>query len=157
MVFVTYYNYLAKGYEELHSKEQISKLKVILNELDISNKKVLDIGCGTAFYSEFFKNYTGIDNSREMLKMSDANVLFGKAENLPFKDKCFDVAISLSAVHNFEDYRKAIDEMNRVAKDIVIISLFKRAKKFDEIKNYFMANKEIDEDKDLILFKFLKR
>lgn len=150
---MSYYDYLASGYDNLHGKEQLKKIKLILDEFNISNKKVLDIGCGTAFYSKFFKHYAGIDNSKEMLNKANANVILGNAEKLPFENKSFDVVISISAIHNFKDYKKAIDEMFRVAKESVIVSLFKRPKNFNEIKGYFKPDKEIDSDIDLIMFK----
>jgi ubiquinone/menaquinone biosynthesis C-methylase UbiE len=152
-----YYDYIAKGYDELHYEEQMNKLRVILERFDISRKKVLDVGCGTAFYSHLFKDYTGIDNSREMVKRAKGNVLLGNAESLPFNDKSFDVVISLSAAHNFSDFRRAIDEMFRVSRELVIVSLFKRAKLFNEIREYFGLDLEIDEEKDLIMVKFLNK
>ncbi len=87
------YNRLANNYNELYFKEQLKKIIIIKNELKIEDEKVLDVGCGTASYSGFFKNYLGIDNSVEMMKMANANIVFGKAEDLPFKDNSFDVII----------------------------------------------------------------
>jgi len=154
---MAYYDFISKGYNKLHGEEQLKKIKIILKELNICKKKVLDVGCGTALYSYLFSDYTGLDNSKSMLKNSKGNVVFGEAENLPFKDKSFDVVVSLSAAHNFNDFKKAINEMNRVAKEEVVISLFKRAKKFNDIKSYFKADKQIDEEKDLILIKYLNK
>lgn len=148
-----YYDVIAKGYDELHGKEQLKKIKAILNRYDISRKKILDVGCGTAFYSYLFGDYTGVDCSKDMLKKCKANVVSGYAEELPFPDKSFDVVISLSAVHNFKDFRKGIDEMQRVAKEMVVITLFKKSRKFKDIREYFNADDEIDNEIDLIMSK----
>jgi len=147
------YNRLANNYNELYFKEQLKKIIIIKNELKIEDEKVLDVGCGTASYSGFFKNYLGIDNSVEMMKMANANIVFGKAEDLPFKDNSFDVIISITAIHNFKNIKKAVGEIKRVSKGKIAISVLKRSKKFNYIKKLILNNfdvKEIEEDKDVI-------
>lgn len=147
------YNKLANNYNELHFKGQLNKVLIIKNELNITSERVLDVGCGTAFYSGLFKNYLGIDNSIGMMKYGSANIVYGFAENLPFKDKSFDVVISISAIHNFKNIKKAINEIKRVSKEKVAITLFKRSKKFDYIRKLILKNfnvKEIYEEKDII-------
>ena len=108
------YKIIAKSYNELYYSEQLNKVKLIIKILNIKKEKVLDVGCGTAFYSKLFKDYTGIDQSKEMLKQSNAKVIYGNGEKLPFKDNSFDIVISISAIHNFKDPIKGINEMKRV-------------------------------------------
>ena len=48
-----------------------------------------------------------------------ANVV-GRAEELPFADDSFDVAVSRIAPHHFEDVAAAMGEMARVAKRVVV-------------------------------------
>jgi ubiquinone/menaquinone biosynthesis C-methylase UbiE len=153
-----YYSGIAKGYNELHSKEQWEKIDLILKQLTNKeiNSKILDVGCGTALYNKAFPNYTGIDPSKGMLKQTKANVIQGEAENLPFKDNEFDIIISVSAIHNFTDYKKAVKEMNRVAKNKIIITLLKKSNKFKEIKEHLKDFKQIDQKVDLILIKHLE-
>ncbi len=152
---MNYYNIISKSYNELYKEEQLNKIKIILKELNLKDKeKVLDVGCGTAFYKNLFKNYTGIDNSKGMLSKSKTkNLIYGNAENLPFKDKSFSVVICITAIHNFKDYKKSIKEMKRVCKNKIIITILKRAKKFKEISSFIEKNfnfKKIGEDKDMI-------
>ncbi len=154
------YNKLAKSYDELHYKEQLEKVNLIIKELKIKSENILDVGCGTALYSGLFKNYLGIDNSIGMIKNAHANILYGNAEDLPFKDNSFDIVISISAVHNFNDPNKAISEIRRVSKGKIAITLFKRSKKFEEIKSLIMDNfdvKEIENDKDVIYIGKIKK
>jgi ubiquinone/menaquinone biosynthesis C-methylase UbiE len=145
-----YYSEISEGYNELHREEQLNKVKILIKELNIKNDKVLDVGCGTAFYSNLFKDYTGIDNSKGMLSKSDANVIHGEAENLPFKDKSFDTVISLTAIHNFKNTKRAIQEMKRVTKKKIGITVLKKSKKLKEIENELKDFKRIEEDKDFI-------
>jgi len=153
MIFMDYYSRIARGYGELYGEEQLNKVKVIIKELNIKNEKVLDIACGSALYSKLFKYYTGIDSSKGLLKQTTANVIFGKAEKLPFKDKSFDVVICVTAIHNFDDPKKAIIEMKRVSKSKIAITLLKKSKKFSIIKELiyeYLDVYEIKEDKDII-------
>jgi len=101
-----YYSSIARGYSELYGEEQLKKVKIIIKELKIKDEKVLDIACGPALYSKLFKYYAGIDSSKGLLKQTTANVIFGKAEKLPFKNKSFDVVICVTAIHNFDDPKK---------------------------------------------------
>ncbi|MEK6974378.1 MAG: class I SAM-dependent methyltransferase [Nanoarchaeota archaeon] len=147
------YDRLAKGYNELHYKEQLTKVVSIIDELKIKNEKILDVGCGTALYSGLFKNYLGIDNSIEMMRNAHANIVYGEAENLPFKDNSFDIIICISAIHNFNNVRKAVEEIKRVTNGKIAITLFKRSRKFSYIKKIILKNfevKEIDAEKDVV-------
>lgn len=151
-----YYDTISEGYNELHSKEQLDKIKTILRHLQITDETILDVGCGTALYAYLFRNYKGIDPSRGMLDQANADVVKGEAEDLPFKDKSFDIVISISSIHNFKDYKKAIKEMKRVARKRIIITLLKKAKDFNEIKESLKDFKQIDHPVDLIFIKEIK-
>ncbi|MFW9880705.1 MAG: class I SAM-dependent methyltransferase, partial [Candidatus Thorarchaeota archaeon] len=60
-----YYSGISEGYDELHKEEQLKKIKKVIELLKIKdNEKVLDVGCGTALYSGYFKDYIGIDKSK---------------------------------------------------------------------------------------------
>jgi len=147
---MNYYDEISEGYNELHKEEQLNKVKIIVKELNITNEKVLDVGCGTAFYADLFENYTGLDNSKGMLAKSKAKVVFGDAEELPFEDNSFDAVISVTALHNVKDFKKAIKEMERVSKGKIAISVLKKSKYFNEIKNELKNYKQIEEEKDVI-------
>jgi|TARA_Y100000310_G_C20680077_1_gene815397 ubiquinone/menaquinone biosynthesis C-methylase UbiE len=152
---MNYYDQIAEGYDELHKEEQLKKINIIIKELKIKNDKLLDVGCGTAFYHKLFKNYTGIDNSKGMLKKSEANVIHAEAENLPFKDKSFDTVISITAIQNFKDPIKAINEMKRVAKKKIGITILKKAKNLKLVEKELKIFNRIGEDKDIIFTTYL--
>ncbi len=150
---MNYYDSISEGYNELHEEEQLKKVKIIIKELNITNEKVLDVGCGTAFYSNLFKNYTGIDNSRGMLKQGKANVIQGEAENLPFENNSFEIVISITAIQNFSNIKKAIQEMKRVSKGKIAISILKKSEKLKQVELLLKNFKKIEEDKDFIFLK----
>jgi ubiquinone/menaquinone biosynthesis C-methylase UbiE len=157
---MNYYNEISEGYDELHGEEQLKKVKIILNELKIGrNDKILDVGCGTGFYLNLFKGkVVGIDPSQELIKQYKGKhkIICGKAEQLPFPNNYFDIVISVTAIQNFDDIETGLKEMNRVGKDKFVFSALKRSKKIKEIekliKELFLVDEIIEEDKDLIFF-----
>jgi len=154
-----YYNSTSKSYNKLHKEEQLSKIRIIKDNLKIKKKDfLLDVGCGTGIFAEEFNCIkVGIDPSIMLLKKGkNAFYIQACAENLPFKDACFDFVISVTAIHNFKDIRKGLEEIKRVSKKDIALSILKRSSKLDEIKKHikelFKATKTINEDKDLIFF-----
>ena len=152
---MNYYNDISEGYNELHYLEQMRKVETIIRELKLNGtEKVLDVGCGTAFYANHFgKNYTGIDPSEGMLKKATAKVILSSAESLPFPDKSFDVVISITAAQNFKDIEKAINEIKRVAKNKIAITILKQSKKLPLVRKLLEDFKEVEEEKDIIFLK----
>lgn len=156
---MTYYDKISKGYNELHGEEQLKKVNIILKNIKIKkNTKLLDVGCGTGFYHQLFDcNTIGIDPSEELLKQCESKTVKGHAENLPFRDKEFDIVISITAVHNFNDIEKGLDEIKRVGKKYVL-TLLRKSKNFSKIdsliRKKFRIKKIIMEDKDAIYFSY---
>lgn len=152
-----YYDFIAKGYNELHREEQSNKLLVIKNNININKKiRILDVGCGTGISSGFGCFVVGIDPSIGLLKQNNNKKILGVAENLPFKNYSFDYVVSITSIHNFENIKKSINEIKRVGKENFVFSVFKNSKRFDFIKNLieknFKIGKVIEESKDLIFF-----
>ena len=156
---MNYYNSISDSYNKLHKQEQLSKIRLIKNSLKIKKSDfLLDVGCGTGIFAEEFNCIKiGIDPSIEMLKQGkNAFYIQACAENLPFKDNSFDFVISVTAIHNFKDIRKGLEEIKRISKKDVALSILKRSAKIDEIKGnireLFKITKTIEEDKDIIFF-----
>jgi len=169
-----YYDSISSGYDELHGEEQLKKLELIGKEIRTSKDntlkdfiaqsgKLLDVGCGTGISTAFFKakEKEGIDPSRELIKIASQNYptikfIVGRAEELSYKDKSFDTIISLTAIQNFSDISKGLDEMKRVGKDKFILTFLKKSKgrKLIEklIEKKFHVIKKVEEEKDVIYF-----
>lgn len=146
-----YYNTIARSYNSLHRKEQEKKLSII-KKIWRPKGLILDIGCGTNIATKYFDKVIGIDKSFNMLQ--EGTNVCANAENLPFKDKSFDAVLCLTAIHNFNDPIRAINEMKRVLKKCSIaITLLKKSNNFEEIKNNIIKEFDvhcIEEDKDII-------
>jgi len=155
---MNYYNKISEGYDELHKEEQLKKLSIIKNNLKIKKSDLLlDVGCGTGISSQFDCKVIGIDPSTGLLKRNkNKNKILAKAEYLPFKSNTFDFVISVTALHNFNNFEKSLKEIKRVGKSNFIFSILKRSSKLNrikkEIKNNFKIKKTIKEEKDIIFF-----
>ena len=107
-------------------------LKKILEE--IKNKKViniLDIGCGEGQSDKYFlKNLpkikiTGIDVDDKAISEAKSNcpkmiVKKNNIYNLSFKDKSFDLVISLEVLEHLSNPQKALKEIKRVSNKFII-------------------------------------
>lgn len=92
------------------------------------HEAVLDVGCGTgAFEARLLARYpsqriTGVDLSARMVAVAreklsgypSAAFVQAPASALPFADGAFDVVVSASVFHYFEDPHAALGEMQRV-------------------------------------------
>jgi len=94
------------------------------------NSKILDIGCGTAYFtfllSKLNKQVIGIDLSKSMIKIgkrsltyerteSKIELVLADGEHLPFKNNTFDIVFCLDFLHHVSNVSPVIREMARVA------------------------------------------
>jgi len=105
------------------------------------NKKVLDIGCGTAFttyfYYPFCKELTAIDYAKEPIKKANSkypHIRFVEStvSNMPFEDNEFDVVICQGVLHHLikdtitnksstKYIYNAIGEIDRVGNGLILV------------------------------------
>ncbi len=159
---MTYYDEISQGYEELHKEEQLKKIRLIKKYFSPGKEeKLLDVGCGTGLTTEPWdcKRY-GIDPAKKLLararKKGIIKYKLARAENIPYPDNYFDHVISITAIQNFEDIKKGLEEIKRVGKSSFVLSALKKSKKINYIRKMVFEIfknkkiKEIEEEKDLI-------
>lgn len=82
--------------------------------------KTVDIACGEGLIEKLAPETVGVEFSLNALKKAKKNgakyLVLADAQNLPFLDNTFDVAISAGSLEHFPNPQKAINEMARVAK-----------------------------------------
>jgi ubiquinone/menaquinone biosynthesis C-methylase UbiE len=161
-----YYDVIASSYNELYKQEQLDKLSIIKFSLKGIFKikkehKLLDIGCGNGIGQGFFSiNFGcepfGIDTSKKLLEQNSYPNIYANAENILLPNKSFDIILSLTAIQNFDDVDKALNEMKRLCKEFLIITFLKKSHKANliesKLKKKFKFVKKIEEKKDFILF-----
>lgn len=138
---MTDFNEAAQGYENWYFTERGKLLtdmeKKALNDFIDPHKgeKLLDIGCGTGFFSIYFKelgiDVTGIDISSKMLeiaKSKDSKVDFinADAHNLPFPDESFDLSTLITTIEFCEQPEKVLQEASRVTKKRIVLGVLNK-------------------------------
>ncbi|TAL57800.1 MAG: methyltransferase domain-containing protein [Nanoarchaeota archaeon] len=130
----SYYDSIAKGYDELHGEEQRRKAQIILENLDVDKTdSLLDVGGGTGFATEIFPCKRIVLEPSKLREKVKGDSVEGIAENIPFGDCSFSIVVCLTAIHHFENPKKSLEEMKRVSKKYVAVSLLIKAKEFEKL------------------------
>jgi len=92
------------------------------------DESVLDVGCGVGILLDVLKprDVTGLDISPKAIEILQSKGIPGKVGTLPtidFPDKSFDVVIATETVEHMDDPGALIQEMIRVARKKVILSV----------------------------------
>lgn len=91
-----------------------------------ASSTILEVGSGSLGISPYLgRSITGVDHNFEGPKISYVHEVKGDATKLPFKDRSYDIVISVDMLEhmNTKDRIKAISEMVRVAGKLVVIGV----------------------------------
>ena len=130
---------LAKLYESWYLSTTGRAMEVFLaNNFPVliapkPGERILDIGCGSGNNLLFLKtmglDLTGVDASPYMIDLckkrlgSHCNLKVGRAEDLPFEDNEFDIAIFVNSLEFLDNPQEALREAGRVARRKVFITV----------------------------------
>lgn len=174
--YSTIYNIIARVYDVFswlyfcfYGSERKAREEFLETVIVEPGNKVLEVSVGTGINVGMLPDnasYFGVDISHGMLlkclqnfKQSKVKIsLFqAEAENLPFKDNYFDSIFHVGGINFFNDKRKAIEEMVRVAKPGTIITIVDETNKFFDtfswipfIKTFFIGGKVIKPPLELL-------
>ena len=113
----------------------------------IANPRILEVGCGSGYYSEVFATllpggvrYTGIDYSEAMIAFARSRYPstafeFADATRLPYADCAFDIVFNGVSLMHIVEYQAAIREAARVAS---LYCIFHTVPVFDEYRTTFL-------------------
>lgn len=116
------YDPLAKDYQQFRIPDPRIQT-AIWNHLGDS-QRVLNVGAGIGSYEPRHCEVVAIEPSRQMLAQrsnSNAQLVNGCAEQLPFRDNTFDLSMALLTIHHWRDIRQGLMEMLRVTRNKIII------------------------------------
>ena len=130
------------NYQKYNSKNKVKQIMIkrfqekLLKLLENENKNtsILDAGCGEGFIADYIynntkiKNITGIDINKDSLDFASSinkKIKYKKDDiyKLSFKDKQFDIVMTLEVLEHLDNPKKALKEIIRVAKKKLIISV----------------------------------
>jgi ubiquinone/menaquinone biosynthesis C-methylase UbiE len=135
------YNMTAEMYDERYAQEQERKYKKALENIYVTRKTVLDVGCGSGL---FFKEVAvqagmviGVDVSRKLLlkakeqgsAFSNVAVLQADADHLPFRDELFGAVFAFTVLQNVPKPAETLKELKRVTKkdEKIVVTGLKKA------------------------------
>jgi ubiquinone/menaquinone biosynthesis C-methylase UbiE len=102
------------------------KVKWIMSHVNLSSKKVLEVGAGNGYLShQLMKgcDLTVLDSSKHQLVSNPAaKKQVGSVYALPYKDASYDTIVCSNLLHHLDEPLRAIKEIKRVATRHVIIS-----------------------------------
>ncbi len=110
---------------------------------------VLNVGAGAGSYEPEDRQVTALEPSAEMISQrapSDARVIQGLAEDLPFDDKAFDAAMAVLTIHHWNDQPKGLAEMRRVSRGPVVLLTFDPDHKDFWLLDYLPGLAALDDD-----------
>lgn len=104
------------------------RINTIIELIPSDVRTILDVGCGNGvFLNALPDKYhaIGLDSSQEALKYVKTEAVKGDIAALPFESKSFDLVTCLEVLEHlpFDTFNKAIQELQRVSRKYIIISV----------------------------------
>ena len=170
------YNLTSHFYDQRYSQIQTEKFEILLNNLELNQRRILDAGCGTGLLLEFINSlkqcstvnyhYIGMDITLNMLKEFQSKLLtkniqwkvsliLADIEFLPFRENIFNIIFSITSFQNLPNLTKGIKETLRVGQDKgdVRFSILKKKLKIEQLNSLL---KSLYSDLKLIQDEFLE-
>lgn len=128
-----FYDIVSNSYEQIDGKRDATtenwiakKLKKISDDVfedSISEKSLLDLGCGSGFImrnaNHYFNKVVGVDISHKILiplRKQGYLVVCADTDHLPFKENSFSVVTCFAVLHHLFTYEGLFKETKRVLK-----------------------------------------
>lgn len=125
-------------------EEQLQKLILLIG--DGKGKKILDLGCGSGYISEYIAQVTGasvfgidfavgaIKSAQDRVKNTDIEFSIGNINELDFPDATFDYVLAIDTLYFGSDLGKIVQDIKRVLKPHGKLISFYSSRKTDLTK-----------------------
>ncbi len=103
------------------------RFKLMQQQVDFTNKRIADIGCGEGVWLDQFAKFTAKENvfgsdldpeslaiARQNSHLDPHNIVESPAEKLPWADNSFDIVFSNEVLEHVNDDRQSVAEAMRV-------------------------------------------
>jgi len=122
-------------------EEQLQKLLSLID--DGKEKKILDLGCGSGYITEYIAEKTGatvlgidfakgaIKSAQDRVKNSDVEFNVGNINELNFSDESFDYVLTIDTLYFGSDLEKIVKDIKRILKPNGKLISFYSSKKTD--------------------------
>ena len=139
------YDALAVDYQAYRIPDQRISEKI---DAQLENAgSILNVGAGTGSYEPTHCRVVALEPSQEMISKRShgkAEAILGSAENIPFQDDEFDIAMGILTIHHWQNISRGLAEMKRVAKKkVVLLTWIDDSPRF-WIQDYFPEMRDID-------------
>jgi hypothetical protein len=107
---------------------------------------LLNVGAGTGSYEPNNIQVVAVEPSLTMIRQRDAKrgkVVRAVAEDLPFRDRCFDAAMALWTVHHWKDLKRGFRELQRVSRRVVLVLGTDRLNQLWLTRDYFPSMAQV--------------
>ena len=145
-VMNTLYDSIGLNYSNLRKAD--SRIAQTIETALGGAKTVLNVGAGTGSYEPTDRQITAIEPSAEMIQQrpaSNATVIQGRAEDIPFDDKTFDASMAVLTIHHWSDQERGVMEMRRVTRDKIVFLTYDPSFRGFWLVDYFPALLTLDE------------
>ncbi len=139
------YDVLAVDYEALRIPDRRISRKI---DAHLENAgSVINVGAGTGSYEPIHCKVVALEPSPEMISkrgIGKAKAVQGVAENIPFQDDEFDIAMGILTIHHWQNLPGGLAEMKRVARNkVVLLTWIDDSPRF-WMQDYFPEMRDID-------------
>lgn len=128
--------------------EHLNRYYFVVNQINLKEKKVLDIASGEGYGSKILSQYSnsvvGVDISSETVvyaneKYQSSNLYFvqGNADKIPLETDSIDVVVSFETIEHHDKHIEMINEIKRVLKkDGILIISSPDKYNYSDVRNY---------------------
>lgn len=119
----TIYDRIGSGYTR--SRRADPRWEALIHGVFRGARTLVNIGAGTGSYEPECMNVVAVEPSRVMIRQRPKNsapIVRAIAEQLPFPNDTFDVALAVLTTHHWNDPRAGLLEMCRVARSQVVVT-----------------------------------
>lgn len=142
----TLYDRIGFGYANLRHPDP--RIADAIHDALGSASTVLNIGAGTGSYEPTDREVVALEPSMEMIQQraeNAATAVQGVAEKIPFDDGSFDATMAVMTVHHWTDFEAGIREMQRVAKERLVVMTFDPSGPYFWLADYIPEIIELDQ------------